>query len=232
MDGPVRQIPLFGSRRGPYPERMSLPVRVAAALAVALLLAGCTPEAPEPTAAPGSQGATSAPSTPTPTEEAPETVDPADFLLDGTPGVVDADGFWKGHYGFYTDDSKAVRCDVWVFSGDSGGVICAVTPGSESLVTYARPAADCDGSDGYLADGYSAGINYKVFMTGTTGFEGCGSGASDFAGATRVLKDNQTLVVSHDPESFTCTVAAGAATCTDAAGASITFGLAVATFQG
>jgi len=212
---------------------MSQPVRVAALLAVALLLAGCAPDAPEPTTTPAVAEKPSATPTPTPTAEAPETVDPADFLLDGTPGVLDADGFWKGHYGFYTDDTKTVRCDVWVFSGDSGGATCSVTPGNEGLVTYAVPAADCQASDGNNFDGYSVGINFKVFAEGFAGFSGCGAGASDFASTTKVLHDNQTLVVSHDPEQFTCTVAAGVASCAEAStGASIRFGLAVAEFAG
>ncbi|CAN5270119.1 hypothetical protein BH11ACT5_BH11ACT5_18210 [soil metagenome] len=212
---------------------MSLPVRVAIVLAAALLLTGCTPEAPEPTTTPVAEVAETPTPTPTPTAEEPETVDPADFLLDGTPGAFDADGFWKGHYGFYTDDTKAVRCDVWVFSGDSGAATCAVTPGNEGKVTYALPATDCQASDGNNVDGYSVGINFKVFATGYAGFSGCGAGASDFAGTTKVLHDNQTLVVTHDNEQFSCTVAAGVASCADAGtGASIRFGLAVADFAG
>ena len=212
---------------------MSLPVRVAAVLAVALLLAGCTPEAPKPSPTSAAEVSEVPTPTPTPTVAAPETVSAADFLLDGTPGVFDADGFWKGHYGFYTDDSKAVRCDLWVFSGDSGGVTCSVTPGNEGKVAYAVPAADCQASDGNNVDGYSVGINFKVFAEGFAGFSGCGAGASDFAGTTKVLHDNQTLAVSHDNEQFVCTVAAGVATCADAgSGASIRFGLAVAEFAG
>ena len=200
-------------------------------LAAVLLLAGCTPEAPAPTSTPEAEVVESP--TPTPTDEAPETVDPAGFLLDGTPGVFGADGFWKGHYGFYTDDTKTVRCDIWVFSGDSGGATCAVTPGNEGLVTYSLPAADCDPSDGQAADGYSVGINFKVFAEGFAGFTGCGAGASDFASTTKVLKSNQVLVVSHDNEQFTCTVAGGAASCLEGGtGASIRFGLAVAQFEG
>jgi len=135
---------------------MSLPLRVAGALAVALLLAGCTPE----------------------------TVSAADFLLDGTPGVFDADGFWKGHYGFFTDDTKtAIR--------------------SASTSRSSRPATRAS------------------------------RGATAGPAATKVLKDNQRLLVSHDNEQFTCTVATGVASCADAGtGASIRLGLGVAEFQG
>lgn len=212
---------------------MTQPARVAAVLAVALLLAGCTPEAPAPTTTPEAEAIETPTPTPTPTALAPETVDPAGFLLDGTPGVFDADGFWKGHYGFYTDDTKTVRCDLWVFSGDSGAATCSVTPGNEGLVTYALPAADCQASDGNNTDGYSVGINFKVFAAGYAGFTGCGAGASDFASTTKVLQSNQILVVSHDNEQFTCTVAEGAANCLEGGtGASIRFGLGVAQFAG
>lgn len=212
---------------------MSLPARVAAALAVALLLAGCTPEAPAPTKTPDAEVLEAPTATPTPTPAAPETVDAATFLVDGTPGVFDADGFWKGHYAFYTDDSKAVRCDLWVFSGDSGGATCAVTSGNEGKVSYALPATDCQAADGNNVDGYSVGINFKVFAAGYAGFTGCGAGASDFADTTKVLLDNQILVVSHDSEQFTCTVSSGIANCFEGStGASIRFGLAVAEFAG
>jgi hypothetical protein len=221
---------------------MSL-VRASAALAVVLALAGCAPEIPAPS--------TSASATPTPTVSAtasaptdsapapPETVDPSTFLIDGTPFVADADGYWKGHYAFFTDDSETVRCDIYIYSGDSGGLTCAVTAGNDSTVTYALPAAQCDPSMSNPYDGLSVGINFKVFDTGNAGFTGCGVGAffetqpgSDLPNP-KVLKDNQTLNVITATYNYTCTVSKGVASCSEAlSGASIKFGLSVAEFAG
>lgn len=214
---------------------MSHPLRFAAALGFVLLVAGCTPV---PTATP-TPSETSAPSaSPTPTvaaPAAPEDVDPASFLLEGTPGIPDADGMWKGHYGFFTDASKTVRCDVWIFSGDSGGVTCAITPGNEALRTYTVPVpTDCDPSSSNPTDGNSLRINFKVFETGSAGFSGCGDTVDPaLAAVTKVLLDNQTLHVDTDHEKYTCTVAVGVASCSESSsGASIRFGTSVAEYQG
>ena len=220
---------------------MSL-VRAAAALAVVLALAGCSPETPAPSSSPSaaSKPTTTATAAPTATAAAaPETVDPATFLIDGTPFVADADGYWKGHYAFFTDASETVRCDIYIFSGDSGGVTCAVTAGNDSTVTYQLPAAQCDQSTSNPYDGLSVGINFKVFDTGNAGFTGCGVGAffetqpgSDLPNP-KVLKDNQTLNVITATYNYTCTVAQGVASCSEAmSGASIKFGLSVAEFAG
>ncbi len=128
-----------------------------------------------------------------------------------------------------------MRCDIWIFSGDSGGVVCGVTPGNEGLVTYALPAADCDPSGPAPADGYTVAINVKMFSSGNAGFSGCGGAAVDpaLASATKVLLDHQTLRVTTAVYSYTCTVTAGAASCEDAfTGASIRYGLGVAEFAG
>ena len=206
-------------------------LRAVTIVAAVLLLAGCTPE-PAPSPTPTAAGSSSSAE---PTASVPPTVEiisPDDYLVDGTPGVADADGTWKGHYAFFTDASKAVRCDIYIFSGDSGGVTCAVTPGNESKVTYTLPPADCAPEDGNPVDGYSAGINYKVFTTGNSGWTGCGLGASEFAGVTKVLPEGQDLLIESPAEKYTCSVAGGIATCADAQGATIRFGLSVAEFQG
>ncbi len=210
-----------------------------AVIAAAFLLAGCTPVAPAATSDPASSSVPSA--TPSATAApSPEAVDPASFLLEGNPGIPDADGMWSGHYGFFTDASKSVRCDLYIFSGDSGGVNCAITLGNESLRTYAVPAdvpAECDPSASNATDGYSVGINFKVFDTGAAGFTGCRSWLEQtdpaIVAATKVLSESQTLTVESASETFTCTVAAGVADCSEAnSGASIGFGTGVATFQG
>jgi hypothetical protein len=215
-------------------------MRPLAVALVVLMLAGCAPAsiAPGPSSPPAATpSATPADPEPTadPAPPAPEDVAATSFLLDGTPGVADADGFWKGHYGFFTDASKTVRCDIWIFSGDSGGVTCGVTPGNEGLVTYALPAADCDPSGPTPADGYTVAINFKVFSASNTGFSGCGGADVDpaLASATNVLLDNQTLRIPTAVYTYTCTVLAGVASCDDSfSGASIRYGLGVAEFAG
>lgn len=214
-------------------------LRAVTALAAILLLAGCTPAAPEPSSAPteaGSKPTATPTATAAPTTLAPETVDAAAYLIDGTPFVPDGDGYWKGHYAFFTDDTAAVRCDIYIYSGDSGGVNCSTTAGNQGLVTYALPTADCGSGAANEFDGYSVAINFKVFDSGNAGFSGCGVGealAADGLPAPLVLHDNQTLFVNSPLYQYTCTVSVGAATCTDSySGASITYGLARAGFTG
>jgi len=214
-------------------------VRQGAVIAAALLLVGCAPVTPAPTpaAAPSSAPSATPSSTAAP---APEVVDPASFLLEGTPGVPDANGLWTGHYGFFTDASKSVRCDLYIFSSDSGGVRCAITLGNEALRTYDVPAGvstECDLSASNSSDGYSVGINFNVFESGSTGFTGCRRSLEKadpaVVAATKVLSETQTLTVKSKHESFVCTVAAGVADCSETnSGATIRFGTGVATFQG
>jgi hypothetical protein len=207
-------------------------------IALALSLVGCgSPVAQTPSPTTSSAAPTAAAPSPAAT---PETVDPSSYLLEGTPGVFDANGEWSGHYGFFTDDTKTVRCDIWIFSGDSGGVLCAITPGNESKRTYAVPASVntmCDESSSNAADGYSVGINFKVFGAATSaGFTGCRADIENdpaIVAATKVLHDNQTLKIDTDVYKYTCTVAKGVASCADSySGASITFGLGVAQYAG
>lgn len=216
--------------------------RAVIALAAVLLLAGCTTAVPQPSSLPttaGSTPAAAATATASPTPPAPETVDAATYLIDGTPFVPDGDGYWKGHYAFFTDDTKTVRCDIYIYSGDSGGVTCSTTSGNQGLVTYAVPPANCGTGSSNEFDGYSVAINVKVFDTGSSGFSGCGVG-DFFAGspgdelpAPLVLNDNQTLFVNSPLYQYTCTVAAGVATCSDSySGASITYGLTAAQYAG
>lgn len=217
-------------------------LRAVTALAALLLLAGCTPAAPQPSSLPttaGSKPTATATATASPTPLAPETVDAASYLIDGTPFVPDGDGSWKGHYAFFTDDTATVRCDIYIYSGDSGGVNCATTAGNQGLVTYAVPTANCGTGSSNEFDGYSVAINFKVFDSGNSGFSGCGVG-DFFAGspgnelpAPLVLHDNQTLFVNSPVYQYTCTVAAGVATCSDSySGASITYGLTAAQYAG
>lgn len=219
---------------------MSGSSRALLVVCAALLLAGCT-TTPTPSSSAGSPSSDPKPtvtSEPTAPALEPETVNASDYLIDGTPFVADQDGYWKGHYAFFTDDTATVRCDIYIYSGDSGGVTCATTAGNQALATYELPTATCGTGRSNEYDGYSIGINYKVFDTGVTGFIGCGVGDS-FAVAPgnelpipAVLHDNQTLFVTSPVYQYTCTVATGVATCTDAyTAASITYGLSTAEFS-
>jgi len=143
---------------------------VIAALPVLFLLAGCGMPAPVETPV------ASAPApVPTPTETIPpesSQIDPEDYLVAGGVDLVDEDGMWTARYGFYLDDSKTTMCDMWIFSGDAPDLFCTIAPGSEDVISYDLPPADCDASQSNFADGYSAGINDKS-LGGTAGFTGC-----------------------------------------------------------
>ncbi len=213
---------------------------------MALLLAGC--QLGTPVAA--TSGTGSSPSTtPTPSVTAPPSpaaaaqADITGYLLQGTPYLPDANGEWSGHYGFYTDASKSVACDIWIFSGDSGGVSCNIEVGHESQRSYTLPAGvtstctDAPGG-GYQTDGTEIDINYKIFPDPmNVGFAGClsdSSGADPAVEAKRVvLPPNTVLTVTQTGfETYTCSAAAGIASCSDSApGSSFVFGLSVATFH-
>lgn len=224
-------------------------VRAAVGIALALALAGCASAPPvagptesaAPSHAAAATGATTPTATaaPTPTpsptpsptaeQQFPLVVDPADFLLEGTPGVFDADGYWKGHYGFFTDATKTVRCDIRIYSGDPGSLTCAISTGAEPQVTYALPPVDCEPADGNPVDGYSIGINVNAFPDANAGFLGCGAGYSDYFAVTQVLPDKRVIQVAE----FACTAVEGEVVCTDSAtGALIRFGLGTAEFSG
>ena len=215
-------------------------MRRAAVLIVPLLLAlaACTPQAPAPA------GVTP---TATPTveatqdgmgggdeEPAPKTEEnPDDYLIAGALNVdTDGDGFWSAHYAFFTDDSHSVRCDVWIFSGDSPGALCGITPGNESLVTYERPGdAQCDLSTSNPYDGYSLSVGCKS-LDDFAGWSGCAE-SRDYApedmAVIKVLPEQQTLTLPP----FVCVVGGKAASCDFSNGdGGITLGLYVAVSYG
>lgn len=212
-----------------------------------LLLAGCqfgSPSASEGSASSSASRSTSASPTPSASpSSAPVQADIAGYLLEGTPYVPDANGEWDGHYGFWTDATHAIACDIWIFSGDSGGVSCGIMPGHENERTYAIPAGasnSCDESSSNAADGTAISINYKVFgsdtSTANVGFSGClANEAVDptIDAARRVLPPDTILTVTQTGfETYTCSVAGGAASCRDSQpGSSFVFGLSVATFH-
>lgn len=192
-------------------------------LPAVFLLVGCTPPgslpAPVTSAAASASPTASAESEDTPTPAAPAAsgeVDAETYLLQGKVGVLDADGVWFAHYGFYVDDTKAVRCDIWVFSGDDPGVLCAVTPGHESEVTYDLPTGpdiECDLSTSNPADGYSLALGAKSlpdpFLSGWSGCPETRPLDPGIAAATKVLGEGQQITVPP----FSCVVNGHAAGC-------------------
>ncbi|MEP6843571.1 MAG: hypothetical protein ABJA11_08615 [Pseudolysinimonas sp.] len=222
---------------------------VIVACALIIVLAACHPAASPSGSPSGSKKPTAAaaasPTSPaTPTPAAVVQANAADYLLEGTPNVPDSNGEWDGHYGFWTDASHSVACDVWIFSGDSGGISCGITPGHENQRTYTLPAgipATCqfDPGSSYQLDGTAIDINYKIFGSDTSnanvGFAGClGDSAPSAVDALRkVLPTNVILTVTQTGfETYTCSVASAAASCSDSApGSSFVFGLSTATFH-
>lgn len=194
-----------------------------------LVLVACDPTPPP---IEGSPQQTQPSSTPTPTLVVPVDVDPADYLIEGNPGVdTDGDGFWSAHYAFFTDEQRTTRCDIRLFSASSPVASCSITPGNEALVTYALPAgAQCDLSTSNPFDGYTLALGALPLGDDWAGFSGCAVGAdSDPAlnAVTRELPDGAVLTV--DP--FRCSVVGGTAECAYLeASASIRLGLDVATF--
>ena len=163
-------------------------------------------------------------------------VNAEDYLLEGGVGVLDEDGYWFAHYGFFVDDTESVRCDLWVFSGDDPGVTCAVTPGHESEVTYVLPTGpeiECDLSTSNVADGYSLALGAKSlpdpFLAGWVGCPATRLLGPGLADATKVLGEGKQITVPP----FSCVVNGHAAGCGYLDGsASIIFGLSTAAHAG
>jgi hypothetical protein len=225
-------------------RRLCAVLVVAAALSASL--AGCQLTVSSPDATPRSAATAAAPPKPTvsstPTPVVPVQADIATYLLQGTPYQPDANGEWAGHYGFWTDSSHAVACDIYIYSGDSGGVSCGINPGHEAQRTYAIPAGasnNCDVSSSVASDGTAIAISYKEFGSdanpnANVGFSGCISDVDTSLDAKRlVLPPNNILTVTQQGfETYTCTVTAGVASCSDSKpGSSFVFGLSVASFH-
>ena len=151
------------------------PLRPAPLIAVAALalvaLAGCHP-IPTPSASHASKHPVAAAThTASPTPSAaptPTVVNAADYLLEGTPGVPDADQTWDGHYGFWLDASHAVACDLFIASADVGGARCGIQPGHQAARSYALPAGipttcQFDPSSSYMLDGTAVDINVQIY---------------------------------------------------------------------
>jgi hypothetical protein len=218
--------------------RRAVPVVLVAA-AVLLGLTACHPvgDVISPSATKHPVGATKAatptasPTTSTTASPAPVAVDAASYLLEGTPGKPDANQMWTGHYGFWLDAAHAIACDAYIFSGDSGGVSCAIQPGHQGARTYALPSgvpSTCafDASNSFQLDGTAIAINQKEFGTSdanpnaNVGFAGC---LGDTVDATIDAKRTVLPVGSRldvvDPATnavdYSCTNDHGVAACHD-----------------
>jgi predicted small lipoprotein YifL len=198
------------------------------ALPFVLALAACAPARPihlPPKAAPSSASPTSSPP-----------VNPANYLVEGTPDVPDSNGEWYGEWAFYTDASKSVWCQFTVFSGDNPGANCSIVPADRSRVTYPLPAGSSAGCATSNWDGYTLGLGASVddLMPQDAGWDQCfgndPASAADLA-KTLVLPSGATLAVAP----FSCTVSAGVATCSESvtggAAATVTLGLHTASFH-
>ena len=199
-----------------------------------LVLAACTPQAPVPAADPSSEKPTVAvTATETAAPVVKGTASPDDYLVaGGLNSDPDGDGFWSAHYAFFADDSDSVRCDIWIFSGDSPGALCAITPGNESLVTYDLPSdAQCDLSTSNPYDGYSLSVGGKS-LDDFAGWSGCPETRAyspEGTATPKVLPEAQVLTLPP----FSCVVGGKAASCDFLNGdGGITLGLYVAASYG
>jgi hypothetical protein len=85
----------------------------------------------------------------------PPIINPAQYLIEGTPNVPDANGDWYGEWAFYTDASKSVWCRFTIFSGDNPGATCAIVPADRGQVTCPLPAGTSVGCATTNTDGYT-----------------------------------------------------------------------------
>lgn len=196
-----------------------------------LALAACGSPAPvvtsaAPTVKPTTSATPSATPTPTPTPVKPVTVDPAGYLIDGAPGT--GDQVWSAIYGFYTDASKAVRCDFYVSSEAEGYAACQVMKGHETEVTYDVPSEFVEPCDGL--NGFEMGVGVFQLIGQQAGFAGCREIQDEkptAVASTKVIPNGGTITVKR----FSCSVLNGVATCTlNGNGPHFVFGLSVADF--
>ena len=193
----------------------------ALALPLVLVLAGCGGPIP----AGGDGGPSSAPSTdpsassePSPSAAGPVTINAADYLVEHEPASDNSNELF--HYAFFTDDQKAVRCDLHI-GGQSdpfGG--CYVVPGAEALVTYHLPAGtitNCGGGnavpqlDGFelYLDGFASPPGYAYTQARIQGCPEYRTLPPGIAGTTLVMPNGGVL----DADPFRCEVVDAVATC-------------------
>jgi hypothetical protein len=191
-----------------------------------LVLAACAPAthvalgSPPHPSRPGTAATTSASPTPSATPIVtkpivPPTITPANYLVDGTPNVPDADGEWFGQWAFFTDATKSVWCQFIIFSGDNPGATCSIVPSARAQATYPKPSGISAGCATSNTDGYTLAMGGNaddLQPTADAGWDECIAGDPDIAALiakTQVLPDGATLAVAP----FSCTVKAGVGTC-------------------
>jgi hypothetical protein len=183
----------------------------------AMFLSACSPVETIDTDAPRSVE-----ERPTPSATAtPENLlDAAEFLVEYQPADTESEVHELFHYAFWTDDSRSVRCDVWIGGESDPYTACHVMAAAESEATYSLPSdltIDCsDGADPAL-DGFETRL---VAVGEGAGFDldravvaGCASGrlypSPEIAAATRVLPEDGILELAP----FRCSVTRAVATC-------------------
>lgn len=198
-----------------------------------LLISGCA-GTPEPTPTASAQLETPVvedSATPEPEAAVPQDVNPSDYLLAG--GIVEGEA-WGAKFGFFTDESKTVRCDISVSSEAPGRVTCEIMEGFETQVQWGVPSpigSPCTSAAGDR-DGYQLGAGLFQSIGVDVGFWGCRDVQSDhpdWVAATKVLPDAGTITVDDE---YTCTVTAGLATCGKVGTPAFVFGLSEATLLG
>lgn len=212
---------------------MNSRVSVIIVATAALLLSGCA-GAPEPTATPDVEAPVVEESpTPeaTPDATVPQDVNPNDYLLDGA--IVEGE-VWGAKFGFFTDETKSVRCDISASSEAPGRVTCEIMVGFEDQVEWGVPSpigSPCTSAAGDR-DGYQLGAGLFQSIGVDVGFWGCRDVQSDhpdWVAATKVMPDAGTITVDDE---YTCTVIASLATCGKVGTPAFVFGLSEATLLG
>ena len=202
---------------------------VALALPAMLLLAACDPT-PLPTPDPTPTSTEVEPvETPAPLDPAP--ILPADYLVEHTPASDESHELF--HYAFWTDDSRSVRCDVWIGGQSDPYTDCLVMSAAEGSVSYTLPAgytADCSAKADPPLDGFEVAV---IAIPADAGYDsprawlsGCAAErpypSVAVAAATLVLPEGGVL----DLDPFRCSATTAVATCEYLAlGASVSLGL-------
>ena len=170
---------------------------------------------------------------PSPVVEPVETTEPEeptpavadDYLVEYFPADAASEASELFHYAFWTDDTKAVRCDISVGGQSDPLASCFVMADFESRVTYAVPVGDEE-----CADGYEVGVVAIPIDAGydqpRAGVHGCAEyrlyPSAAIAADTLVLPSGAPLNLGP----FRCEVTDAAASCIYVQlGASVTLGL-------
>lgn len=219
---------------------MKRPLLLAAVLVSALLLAACGDDDADTGSSPSDKPTTMVSESPTPDDSAPPVaqteITPDDYLVENAPAPDPADRSGAAesaeyfHYAFWTDDTKAVRCDIHMGGFTDGPYVgCFLMPG----VTpgYALPAGTSTDCDVYGVDGYEVDI-FGIPADGGYDFPRASvGGCADYRDYPSAAIAADTLVlpsgIALDFGPFRCSVADAVATCEYAPmAASVSLGVA------